>query len=1090
MRNLLLFILSISFILAGSWQLATAASVEPPSQLTCEYLNNPMGIDEPAPRFSWQINDARRGAVQSAYQIVVSTDRNKLLKDQGGVWDTGKVQSQRSILAPYEGKTLQSNTRYFWKVRTWDADGKPSPYSKIAFWQMGLLQDFEWQAKWIGFGGKLPAPQRRHNGYHSKISNTPDSTKWVVIDLSKVQQFNSVRLYPAHPFNFKDTPGFLYPVRFRIDVSKDPGFDSFETVVDKTKSDIANPGDAAQFCQFDTVNARYVRLYVSKLAHREKQDYGFALAEMQVLNQDDNLAQGKIVTGLDTIDDDSWSQDRLTDGVTIPVKPGKNWSPHPSPMLRKGFNLPAPIKHATLSATALGLYEIFINGQRISQNLLAPEWTDYNIRIQYQTYDVTAQLSHGKNAIGAMLGDGWYAGRIGLIGLRVYGDQLALLAQLDVTCTDGSRHLITTDSSWRGTLEGPIRGADIIHGEMHDARRVMPDWNNSAFDDANWGVVNILSKPQAKLVPQINQPIQITEKIKPVKVTEPKPDVFVYDLGQNMVGWCRLVLQGAAGTKVTLRYAEMLDPNGAAYMDNMRGPFQIDEFILDGSDNCVFEPRFTYHGFRYLEVTGLTEAPPLENITGMVFHSASPMVSSFECSSPMLNKLMKNILWTQRGNMHSTPTDCPQRDERLGWMGDAQIFSQAGCFNMNMAAFYNKWLQDVRDAQTDKGQYSDFSPNPVMGAEQFVAAPAWADAGVIIPWRMYVNYGDKRIIARHYASMKRWVDYVQKNSVDYIWTKGRGNDYGDWLNADTLILENWPKKGGAISKEQIATAFAAHSVDLLSRMAQVIGKESDAQKYAELFKNIRHAFIQKYFEANGRNKEDNQTAYALALHFNLIPTDQRDNAVQHILRKIKDYNGHISTGIQATNRMMLELTEEGQNDVAYQLLNNRTIPSLGYMIDNGATTIWERWDGWVDGRGFQNTGMNSFNHYALGAVGEWMFRNIAGINPDPSAPAYKHIIIHPRPGGGVTYANTTYNSIRGPIITKWRIENKTFTLDVTIPANSSAAIVLPTSDLSQVSEQQGSLQDSKYIEIIQTGKDGVTLKASSGNYKFSVRLAE
>ena len=933
-KNILLFVSLFLLAIVVPMPIAADMAFDAPDHLTCEYLTNPLGIDVLSPRLAWQVNDTRKGAVQSAYQILVSVNPENLVKNQGEVWDSGKVQSNVCIQVPYTGSPLKSGVRCYWVVRTWDGKDQASPYSQPAYWQMGLLEQSDWKAQWIEL--------------------------------------------------------------------------------------------------------------------------------------------------------DPWIKDRQPDGSIKQNDPGKGWNPNPSPVLRKTFSLPAPVAHASLTATALGLYEMSINGKRTGKNLLAPEWTDYRTRIQYQTYNVTADLHEGNNAIGAVLGDGWYAGRVGLMAnVHIYGDHLALYAQMDIECTDGSRHTIITDPSWKGTLDGPIRGTDIIHGEIHDARKEMPGWNTPGFDDSQWAAVSVYDAPKVQMVAQKNEAIQITEELTPIKVTEPKPNVYVYDLGQNMVGWCRVKINGEAGTSVKLRYAEVLNPDGTIYTENLRGPFQIDEIILNGSE-ILFEPRFTYHGFRYLEITGLKEALPLKNITGCVVHSAPPMVSSFECSNPMINQLVKNILWTQRGNMHSTPTDCPQRDERLGWMGDAQIFSQAACFNMNMAAFYTKWIQDIRDAQTAQGQYSDISPNPIKEAGQFLASPSWADAGIIVPWQVYVNYGDTRLLEQHYLSMQRWVNYVQENSDKYIWTKGRGNDYGDWLNGDTLILKDWPNKGADISREQLATAYSAHSVDLLAQIAQVLGKKEDAQKYAQLFENIRNAYVEKYFEKNGKNKEDNQTAYTLGLHFNLIPQSMREAAVNNILRKIKDYNGHISTGIQATNRMMMELANEGHADAAYQLLNNRTIPSWGYMVDHGATTVWERWDGWVDGRGFQNAGMNSFNHYAIGAVGEWIFRNIAGINPDPDQPGYKHFIIEPRPGGGLTSAKASYNSIHGLISTEWKKDQNSFTLNVTIPANTTASVVLPVKQVERITESGSSLKDLKSIKITQVNDKEISIEIPAGHYQFQV----
>ena len=759
-------------------------------------------------------------------------------------------------------------------------------------------------------------------------------------------------------------------------------------------------------------------------------------------------------------------------------------------MLRRPFKLPAKVKRAVVYVTALGLYELHLNGRRVGDHLLAPEWTDYHTRVQYQAYDVTSWLQAGDNVIGAALGDGWYAGGIGLAQIllkkprNIYGNHPHLLAQLEVELVNGQTQRIVTDGAWRSTREGPIRSADLLDGETYDARREMPGWDKPGFDDRAWQPAEVAARIDTKLVAQPNEPIRVVREIKPIALTEPKPGVFIFDLGQNMVGWCRLTAQGPAGSTVTIRHAEMLNDDGMIYTDNLRAAKEVDRYTLRGGGPEDFEPHFTYHGFRYVELTGLTAQPQLGDLTGRVFHSASPDAGMFTCSEPMLNKLWENILWTQRSNLHSIPTDCPQRDERLGWMGDILIFVQTGIFNLDMAAFFTKWVRDVRDAQADDGRYADFSPHPFGKNERFTGVPGWGDAGVLVPWRVYENYGDKRMLAEHYDSAKRWIEYIHRLNPDLIWRKGRGNDYGDWLNGDTLIQEGWPKKGGQVPKEIFATAIFAHSTDLLSRMAAVLGRTEEASKYAALFGDIKGSFNRAFVSADGRIQGDTQAGYALALHFDLLPEELRPLAVKHLVDGIAKYQSHISTGFQTTYRMMLELTREGQNDLAYRLINNRTFPSWGYTIENGATTIWERWDGYVKGRGFQDKGMNSFNHYAIGAVGEWMYRVILGLNPDDSHPGYEHFILRPRPGGGLTWAKGAYNSIRGQIACSWKLEGNSFKLDITVPANTTATVYVPAKDVAGVAEGHQPARQAAGVEFLRIEEWAAVFKVQAGAYHF------
>jgi alpha-L-rhamnosidase len=763
----------------------------------------------------------------------------------------------------------------------------------------------------------------------------------------------------------------------------------------------------------------------------------------------------------------------------------------PVTMLRKAFELPARPVRAVLYASALGVYELHLNGQRVGDHVLAPEWTDYHKRVQYQAYDVTALLRNGDNVVGAFLGDGWYAGRLGMSDglfqkLRgVYGRKPYLIAQLEIQLEDGRPLTVVTDPSWFSAKSGPIRRSDLLDGEVYDATHDLPGWDAPGFQAEDWRPAGVLDSAAPQLVAQPNEPIRITRELRPVALTEPKPGVFIFDLGQNMVGWCRLRLKGPPGTQVTLRYGEMLNDDGSLYTANLRSAPQIDRYTLRGAAAEVFEPHFTYHGFRYVEVTGLQQKPSRDTLAGCVFHSSSPEAGQFECSEPMLNRLWQNILWTQRANLMSVPTDCPQRDERLGWMGDIQAFSQTGIFNMDLAGFFTKWLQDIRDAQADDGRFADFSPHPYGPNERFSGAPAWADAGVLVPWRAYVNYGDKRILERQFDAAERWIEFVRAHNPDLIWRKNRGNDYNDWLNGDTLRQQGWPSRGAAVPNDLFATAFFAHSTELVSKMAKALDRPDDARRYAALSDAIKAAFRRAFEQPDGALLGNTQAGYALALHFDLLPQAARAAAAKRMADGVREYHDHISTGIQSTHRLMLELTRYGYHDLAWQLLTNRTFPSWGYMIENGATTIWERWDGYVKGRGFQDPGMNSFNHWAFGAVGEWMFRNLAGINPDERNPGYKHFIIQPRPTPGLAWVKAGYDSIRGRIESQWSRDGNTLTLEVRIPPNTTATVYVPASEVSSVREGRRRADREPGVRFTAIRDGAAVFELGSGLYRFT-----
>lgn len=739
----------------------------------------------------------------------------------------------------------------------------------------------------------------------------------------------------------------------------------------------------------------------------------------------------------------------------------------PCPYLRKEFVCSRPSR-ATLYASALGVYELHLNGARVGDDHLAPGWTDYHRRAYYQTYDVTPLIEDGGNAIGAILADGWYSGYLGPSGRRgYYGVHPWLIAQLELEYPDGSMAAVVTDSTWK-TTTGPHLEADLLMGETYDARRELPGWTRPGYDDSAWPSVLVAEDVQTTLCAMPHPPIRKMAEITPVRTWQVRPGCYVFDMGRNVAGWARVKVSGPSGTRVVLRLAERLNPDGTIYTANLRSARATDTYVLKGGGEEVWEPRFTYHGFQYVELTGSPDTPTCDTVTGIVVHTAAPSAGSFECSNPLVNALYENIVWTQRANLMDIPTDCPQRDERLGWLGDAQVFMRTATYNMDMASLLGKWLVDVADAQSDTGAYPDVAPR---GPARQDGAPGWADAGIIGPWTLYWVYGDRRFIERHYAAMKRWIAYVCEGNPDLLWRRRTGLDHGDWNALDD-----------STPSVVFATACFAHSTALLARMAAATDQVGDAARYTRLAEEIRSAFNRMFVGAEGRVKGNTQTCYALALQLELLPTAVRSRAAQRLVEAIQERDGHLSTGFFGTACLPLALTSHGHVDVAYGMLLKETYPSWGYWIRQGATSLWERWDGWTETQKFQDPMMNSFCHPAFGSIGEWLFRVVAGIDTDE--PGFKRVVVCPRPGGGLTHAGARYDSVRGRIETSWRIQHDAFELDVRIPANTTATVFMPARTANSITEGGRPVLAAADIEVAGIEGDRIVLKIGSGRYRF------
>ncbi|MGI6047364.1 MAG: family 78 glycoside hydrolase catalytic domain [Petrimonas sp.] len=754
----------------------------------------------------------------------------------------------------------------------------------------------------------------------------------------------------------------------------------------------------------------------------------------------------------------------------------------PAPHFRKEFDVSKKVSKAVIYATAHGLYELHLNGEKVGDQVFTPGWTTYGHRLQYQVYDVTKQLQKGQNAIGAILGDGWYRGSLAWgDNWGIYGKKLGLFAQMRIEYSDGTSSLIVTDDSWKATNSGPIVKNGIYYGEEYDATKNLEGWSRAGYNDNAWKKVSI-GNYDFNLVSSEGAEIRKIEEIKPIKIFKSPSGKLLVDMGQNMVGWIRLKVNGPKGTKVTIRHAEVLDKEGEFYTENLRAAECVLKYTLAGTGEEVYEPRFTFMGFRFIEVDGFPGTLTADNITGVVVHSDMQPTSKYESSDSLVNQLQHNIIWGQKGNFLDVPTDCPQRDERLGWTGDAQAFFRTAAFNHDVAAFFTKWMKDVALDQRKGGEIPFVVPdvlNP-QGSETAGNSAGWGDVATIIPWEMYLVYGDKQLLETQYPSMKAWVEYIRKKSGDSMIWKG-GSVYGDWLFFHPLV-NNHTSPDGHTEHDFIATAFYAYSTRILANAARVLGKTDDAKTYDELFNKIKKVFIHEYVTPAGRVGTNSQTSYVLSLMFNLLPDDLRAKSAQFLVNDIRSRNTHLSTGFLGTPYLCHVLSDNGFVDVAYDLLLQKTFPSWLYPVTQGATTIWERWDGQRPDGTFQDKGMNSFNHYAYGAIGDWMYRVSAGL--DTKSAGYRHLLLKPHPSKKLEFSKATFESAYGTVTSGWERKDGKILVNLVVPPNAKATVILQTDNPSNVTEAGQAISANKNITDIQSENGKMQFEIGSGSYMF------
>lgn len=1093
-------ILAILFFCATA---LAAPVLQPPGHLRCEEMETPLGIDTPQPRLSWQLDDRRTGARQTAYRLQVASSKEALLAGYADVWDSGRIVTDRSVAVPYDGAALQPERRYFWRVQVWDQTGVAYPVSPVSWWETGLMRE-PWRAQWIGYeerelhgireSGAEWISDRGRDGHqqgdthhdfrltfsvdhpvqfaHLYVAGEDTAAAWV----NGEQVLTAERLPP-----YKQTAWKRYVKR---DVTSEIVQGRNYLAVDVTLFDIGEGAPTGSVSRTPMSACLYLR---------------YADGSDQTIVSNTTWKAELNASGdwhAPAFDDASWPQaipgrSQAQFASLINARP---WPTNPVMMLRRGFAVNKAIRSARLYATALGSYRFWIDGQPIDDEILAPGWTDYREQAAYQTYDVTARLSAGDNVIGAYLAPGWYTTPLEWTQEPYnYGNTPpALRAELHVVYQDGTDTWIETDSQWKAA-PSPVEKAEIYDGEIYDARLEQQGWATPRFRNASWHPVQTIQPLEPAIVAQEYQPIRIEATLHAKALTEPRPGVYVYDFGQNMAGFAHIRIESKAGTKIRLRYAEVLNANGTIYTENLRTALATDYFICAGHGEENYEPYFTFHGFRYVELTGLPTRPDISAVTAKVIHTAAPFRTEFATASTMLNHLWSNILWGQRSNFVGVPTDCPQRDERLGWTGDAEVFWRTASYNMDLAPFSRKFAADLRGTQVGTPMYGIYAPGTSVPNAGFGAG--WSDAGVIIPWTSWIQSGDTRIIDQNWDAMSKYLGAIEKSNPRFLWEHNAGIPFGDWLSPE-----------GQTKAILVQTAYWAYDVSLMRQMAHATGRTDEEQKYTALHEQIQKAFAAAFVRNDGfiagadngpspfgrifvPNKipsGDTQTGYVLALYMRLVPDSLRAAAATRLVDKLRANGWRLGTGFLGTPYLLAVLADTGHADVAYRLLLTTQYPSWGYLVTHGATTMWERWNG---NRMRGDPSMNSYNHYAYGAVADWMYRYAAGIDAESADAGFHTIRLHPNFDAALGSLHFTFDSPYGAIHSTWTVHGSVVTWELTIPPNAGGQLTLTADQQKRFALGGAPLSMSPQIHTVTNSAGAAEFLIPSGTWHFTVSIA-
>ena len=1032
--------------------------------LRTECRDNPLGVELERPRLSWRLETERLGARQAAYRVRVASSREAVVQGDSDIWDSGRIVSAQCFDVAYNGPALAPRQRCWWTVEVWDEAGAAAEAAP-AWWEMGLLSPDQWTAQWLAVETDEDRADRE------------TGLAWIWRSFQPEVSPRRFRL------RFRAAEAIAEAELFAVARGRLSGL-----WLDGAPIDVpaANPHafgreGMARFELGNLAAGEHVlaaEVTMNDRSPRETRPWRGALGAMLKLRSDDDrvvrladdgawktmLSSGEGWTAL-SFDDRGWDTAEPADG-----RPNQAWPPTAAMRLRAGFDVAAAPVRARLHVTALGAYEAFLNGARVGDALLAPESTDFRKRVLYQTYDVTGQVRAGANVLGAHVGDGWYASVVAPGGRYAFGPApRRFLAQLELTFADGSRQVVASGPGWRAG-PSPVTQSEIYNGETSDGRRDQARWSEPGGDEDGWTEARIAEPPPVQPSAQAAAPIRITEQLAPQTASEPRPGVFVFDFGQNFAGFCRLRVKGQSGNQVRLRFAELLGEGGEVDQANLRAAKATDTYILRGDPaGEVFEPSFTYHGFRYVQVEGYPGRPTRADLEGLAIQSDLPTTGALRIDNANIQQLWRNAVWSQRSNFTGIPTDCPQRDERLGWLGDANVFWDAAAYNMDVYAFTQRFSADMRDAQAPGGGFSDYAPAARRFNDQ--PAPGWADAGIVLPWTAWRRYGATSIIDANWEAMSRYLRYLEDSNPDGLWLNNRGLDFGDWLSLDAKAPGD-----PTTPKDLIGTAWWAHTTSCLREMALATGRTEAAAKLAAAHRRIVAAFQRAYVGADGAVGNGSQTGYILALKFGLVPEALRGAAAKRLTDDIEGRGGVLSTGFLGTPFSLDVLADAGRTDLVYDLLLRTEFPSWGYMIAKGATTIWERWNGDVG-----DVSMNSFNHYALGAVAGFLFRRIAGI--DAAAPGFTEIDVRPVLDLRLRRAGADYDSVLGRISTDWVWNpGKAFRLSVAVPPNATARVRLPAN----LGRQLDVVSGGKLAEPETLRGQEVDLRLPAGRHRLTV----
>lgn len=1080
------------------------------TRLTTEYMDRPMGIDVKQPVFGWQMQSDRYGAAQTAYRIVTATSKENL-ENGTYTYDSGTVNSPTSVCIKYNGPELAPCTRYYWQVLVTDERGKVHE-SPASWFETGLMGGLWGNAMWIASNKMQLSPYRfdyaieydvetAKPGPAKFIFGAPQEDCYVFVmldtrDSAKVMLGNALynKETVQHTLNVSN---IIPPAdatkkhHIRLEVR---GGGNYDVKVSLDGRVISQGNQTSINCMRDSIGRPQARLF--SIGYRQPQGFDAVFSNIKLLNYKwDNLV----------LNSDPKTYNAKGDNKAVLWMPGSDVN---APIMRKNVNVGKEVKRARLYATARGAYWFYINGQRVGDGYLNPGWTDFRHRIMYNTYDVTQMLRQGNNALGIELGHGWFCDDFGWAG-AMWGDQYgykpSALAMIKVEYTDGTNETFVTDNTWKVYNGGPLYVNNLYHGVIYDAQREVDGWKEPGFNDAAWEKVAILPPPPASTEIQGYVGLEIKNNITlTAKKMTRIGNRFIYDMGQNFAGVPRLKnMKGRKGQTITIHFAEMLYPEtvpenprapltrehyernkGQMYMDNYRSAISTDYYTFRGApEGETFEPPFTQHGYRYVSIDGLDEPLPLEDVEGIVLESVGEQISRYETSNADINQLFNNIVWGQRGNFLAVPTDCPQRDERLGWTGDANVFCRTSTYNMMTGPFFNRWFYTLRDQKSENGDVGGYYPSlggTKEGAPRsgFERGCGWSDVTITVPWEMYQQYGDLGFVERHYGAMKDYMKFLESQAKDYIYPDAFY--WGDWLAPMPTNIS------------MLSTAYFGYDARLMREMAKALGKTDDAVYYDKLYRNISRAFCNYFFDSEGYTIEgnhegtprmDTQTSYLLPLAFLELPENLQQLAVKHLLEAIKRSNYHLQTGFLGTPLLCNVLSNFGHNDIAYKLYTQTEYPSWLFPVKQGATTMWERWNSYTIKEGFGDVGMNSFNHYAYGAIEEWIMSHNLGIQRDENRPGYKHILMQPKIDDTFSFVKGGFRSVYGDIASAWEIKPSGTEIEFTIPANTTATFTLPVSSMDNLKLKKGKKGVSS--KSFDDGKAVYELK--SGTYKFILK---